>query len=332
MIRIISREDLLSWLGRLLEQSTLIAPVESNGLLLFKPVTRVAEIVLDFENTALSPKAWFFPTSENLFMAPSKEGETELMPAGEVPEVLLFGLHPCDARGIALMDKPFLAEPADTLYQEHRAKTTLIGLSCQKPGPECFCTSLGGAPDDPSHLDILLTEMESGYAVQTTTEKGEALLAGVSMQQSAAPPPPPPSLPAVPVEGIEEVVRGTFEFPYWGRLSDRCLHCNVCAYVCPTCYCFDIRDYTEGGRVERVRTWESCQSPGFTHIAGGYDPRSSKGVRLRQRFCHKLLYFPEDFGPIACVGCGRCVRSCPVNIDIREVIADIQKLGAPSEG
>ena len=77
-----------------------------------------------------------------------------------------------------------------------------------------------------------------------------------------------------------------------------------------------------------MRSWESCQSPGFTRIAGGHDPRPTKGARLRQRFYHKLLYFPENFGSISCVGCGRCVRACPVNIDIREIITDIQKLGA----
>jgi len=122
-------------------------------------------------------------------------------------------------------------------------------------------------------------------------------------------------------------MRQAFDSPYWSRLADRCVHCNLCAYVCPTCYCFDIRDYESKGKIERVRSWESCQSPGFTRQAGGYNPRASKEARLRQRFYHKLLYFPEDFGAIACVGCGRCVQVCPVNIDIREVISDIQKIG-----
>jgi len=105
----------------------------------------------------------------------------------------------------------------------------------------------------------------------------------------------------------------------------------MCSYVCPTCYCFDVRDYTDKGKIERVRSWESCQSPGFTKIAGGYDPRANKGSRLRQRFGHKLIYFPEHFGPLHCIGCGRCVRACPVNIDIREIIQDVQKLGVKSD-
>jgi predicted aldo/keto reductase-like oxidoreductase len=34
----------------------------------------------------------------------------------------------------------------------------------------------------------------------------------------------------------------------------------------------------------------------------------------------KFCYYPEDFGPL---GCGRCVVSCPVAIDITEVMRDV---------
>lgn len=327
MTQIISRKDLLTWLGQLIKDHTLIAPTSTAELTLFQPITQVEEVVLDFDYTVLSPKGWFFPATETLFAVERKNGQTELIPADIEPETVIFGLHPCDAKGIALLDKTFLEAPADTIYQQHRDKTTLVGLSCRKTCPECFCTSLGGAPDDPSHLDILLTELEDGYIVQAVTGKGKALLAGASVKQSEMMPSPPPPVPEVPAEGLAEAMQRGFDDPYWSLLADRCIHCNLCAYVCPTCYCFDVRDCVDKGKVQRVRTWESCQSPGFTKIAGGYNPRSTKGARLRQRFYHKLLYFPKEFGSVSCVGCGRCVRICPVNIDIREVIAGIQKLG-----
>jgi sulfhydrogenase subunit beta (sulfur reductase) len=331
MTQIISRKDLLSWLERLIGERIVIAPARSNGLVLFQRVSRAEDIVLDFDNTVLSPKESFLPLSEVLFTVDKENGNIKLMPATVDEETVLFGLRPCDAKGMAVIDEPLLAAPADALYQQHRAKTTLIGLACSQAGPECFCTSMGTAPDDPSNLDIMLTRVDDSYIVQATTEKGKALLPSDLIAQSEVTPPPPPSPQAVPTEGIVEVMRGVFESPYWSRLADRCLHCNLCAYVCPTCYCFDIRDYIGEGGTERVRSWESCQSAGFTRLAGGYDPRPTKGARLRQRFYHKLSYFPEHFGLIGCVGCGRCVRYCPVNIDIREVISDIQKLGAQSE-
>jgi len=330
--QVLLKKDLLPWLSQLLKERTLIAPTSISGLILFQPISQVEDILLNFDNTSLSPKEWFFPTTETLFWVERKDGRTELIPAEVEQEVVIFGLRPCDAQGISLMDKSFLAEPADTFYQRHRDKATLVGLSCPRPAPECFCTSLGSAPDDASNLDALLTEIEEGYIIQIVTDKGKVLFSTAPLVDSEVIPPPLPSLPPIPTEGISEVVQRVFDSLYWERLADRCLHCNICAYVCPTCYCFDIRDYVNQGRVERVRSWESCQSRGFTRQAGGIEPRTTKGARLRQRFYHKLLYFPEKFGALGCVGCGRCVKACPVNIDIREVISDIQKLGAKGGG
>lgn len=324
-----SKDDLIRWLDLLLHERIVIAPVQIQGLTLFQPISKPEEVTLDFDNTTLAPKEWFFPPTETLFSVQKKNGQTELMPATVERDAVIFGVRPCDAKGIALMDRPFLKEPGDALYRERRARTALVGVACRQARPECFCTSVGTAPNDPSNVDILLTEVEDGYIVQVVTEKGEGLLLKDFVEyKGVVPTPPKPQ--AVPTEGITAVIRKLFDNPYWERLAERCLHCNICAYVCPICYCFDVRDYPDKGNVERVRSWDSCQSSGFSHTAGGYDPRATKGARLRQRFAHKLLYFPEQFQDIACVGCGRCIKACPVNIDIREVISDLQQLEVKS--
>lgn len=329
MTKVITKGDLLSWLKLLTEKFTIVAPVTSNGVTLYKSIgsSEIDRINLNFSNTDLSPKDWFFPPSETLFTI-VKDEFPRIIPASVDQEAILFGLRPCDAKGIALIDKAFLAEPADVFYKEKRDKTTLIGLACSSPCAECFCTSVGGGPADPAHLDILLTQTVDRYIIQTITEKGKKLLIDAPAQEIEVIPPALPSVNLVPVEGITLVMPQVFNDSYWERVADRCIHCNICAYVCPCCYCFDIRDYISKGKIERVRSWESCQSAAFTRIAGGYDPRPTKGARLRQRFYHKLLYFPQIFGDIKCTGCGRCIKSCPVNIDIREIITDIQKMRA----
>ncbi len=327
MTQVISRKELLSWLSSLLRERVVIAPTRIDEPILFRPIKSTDNIIFDFYNTTLSPKEWFLPATDVLFTIDKKNGASELQPPDITQDTVIFGIRPCDAKGLRLLDFPFLDEHPDTVYAERRLKTTLVSLACIEAEPQCFCTSLGGAPDAIDDVDILLTPSGDDYIVQTITEKGEALLATATLNKSLTIPPPPPSLTVIPVESITEAIRQAFEDPYWDRLADRCLHCNICSYVCPTCYCFDIRDSWSRGKIERIRTWESCQSPGFRRIAGGYDPRSTKGSKLRQRFCHKLLYFPEQFGAFGCVGCGRCVSACPVSIDIREIISDIQQMG-----
>lgn len=331
MSKFISKKDLSSWLARVRETRRLVAPTKVGDLVLFKDVDRVEDIASDYVNTTMSPKEFFFPPTEVLFSMEKKNGGFELVPARVERETVIFGLRPCDAKGVIALDKPFLEEPADPLYREHRDKTTLVGIACLTACPECFCSSMGGGPDDPAGLDIMLTEVADGYLVDVLTDKGQALLPDSALSESTAARPRAAEVSRVPAEGINQTLRANFDDPYWGRLADRCLHCNMCSYVCPTCYCFDIRDYPNKGKSDRVRSWESCQSAGFTKIAGGHDPRANKGIRMRQRFAHKLLYFPEQFGVSHCIGCGRCVKSCPVNIDIREIIQDVQKLGAKGE-
>ena len=327
MTQIISKKDLLSWLSGLLRERTVIAPTGVDDLILFQPVKSTDDIIFDFANTALSPKEWFLPANDVLFSIDKNKGASELQLPDSVQDTVIFAIRPCDAKGLKVLDFPFLESPADPVYAQRRLKTTLVGLACIEAAPQCFCSSVGGALNATDDVDILLTPAGDDYIVQAVTEKGKALLATATLTESETMPPPPPVLAEVPAEGIAEAMRPAFEDPFWDRLADRCLHCNICSYVCPTCYCFDIRDSWSGGSIERIRTWESCQSPGFRRIAGGYDPRSTKGSKLRQRFCHKLLYFPEQFGALGCAGCGRCVSACPVSIDIREIISDIKQTG-----
>jgi ferredoxin len=104
---------------------------------------------------------------------------------------------------------------------------------------------------------------------------------------------------------------------FWEEQSRRCIGCGACAYVCPTCACFDIQD--EGGiSGQRLRCWDSCGFGLFTLHTSGHNPRPLQSQRWRQRLMHKFAYMPERQQALGCVGCGRCSRACPVDMSILE--------------
>ena len=57
----------------------------------------------------------------------------------------------------------------------------------------------------------------------------------------------------------------------------------------------------------------------FTMMAHGTN-RPTQMERFRQRFMHKLVYFPNNNdGIFGCVGCGRCLQKCPIHMNIVKV-------------
>ena len=319
----IPQEDIQAWLNRLSAELTVVAPCDESGTLLFRPVKDCSQIACHDGRTVMSPKEYLFPHTERLLHIHKTGQDVELVEVQPDEEILLFGLRPCDARGIQTLDALFLDKlPQDAYYARRRSLVTLVGLACEQPGESCFCTQMGGGLDDPTGLDVMLSKAPGGFVAQAVTSKGKALLDAAGLPYTQAVPHSPKSGKAQipPLETWPE----HFMDAYWRQVSERCISCRVCAYVCPTCRCFDVRDEaipSEGdGAFERIRCWDSCNSVNYRRVAGGHNPRPDKAERLRNRFYCKFYYFPHQYGPITCTGCGRCVDACPVNIDITEVI------------
>jgi len=334
MMIVIKRKKLVKWLQNTAKTSNLIAPKVVSGVLLYQPVKDVSKIVWDYVRPVLSAKEFFFPPTERLFNIEINGQNIKLTETVPNQKQVIFGIRPCDARGLKALDALFIeSQPIDVNYAERKHNTTVISMACNEMGETCFCSSTGASPDDPSGSDILLRQVGGGYAVQTITDKGKNIvrseweteednrslpkMAPFSDSQYAIPP-----LEAWPPQ---------FDDKYWAEMSERCLSCRICAYVCPTCRCFDVRDEpvpsSNGtGNYERLRCWDSCVGEVYRKIAGGHNPRAEKGQRLRNRFFCKFYYYPEQYGTLACTGCGRCIDSCPVNIDITEVLDHVRDL------
>jgi ferredoxin len=317
-------------------EQVLVAPQTTEEVLLYQPVASASELIWEFTRPVLPVKEFFFPPTERLLTIEKTGQQVRLVETLPETRTVVFGVRPCEARGVSMLDALFLnPEQTDAYYARRRANTAMIGLACRELGDTCFCTSTGGAPDDPSDVDVLLTETSEGYRVEVVTEKGGELLgerlAVMSDFEEAwttpvvvRPEPAPMRLPDI------DSWAARFADPYWERLGERCLSCRACAYVCPTCRCFDLRDEAIAGdgtlaKYERIRCWDSCTGPAYRRIAGGHNPRSTAGQRLRNRFFCKFDYFPRQYGlaASACTGCGRCIDVCPVNVDIREVLTDL---------
>jgi sulfhydrogenase subunit beta (sulfur reductase) len=342
--RLIKKEALAGIVGELADRMRVYAPMQVEDQVLFRLLAKGEKPLVNFANAKNAPKNFLFPRTETLLkftrtgrgMICNDEGHAGDEKQGG--ETLLFGVRPCDARSFMLLDMLFDQEKyGDPYYIEKRKKTTVVALGCvHPPYTTCFCTSVDGAPLASEGADLLLTDLGEVYLAEFLTSKGEALLSvfgGTPAGEAEEKQKEALALQAneeirsrIPAREIKPILDTHFEDPFWNTLHQKCLACGTCTYLCPTCHCFDISDEVIGEAGIRIRNWDSCMFPLFTKETSGHNPRSSQKERWRQRVMHKFRYYVDNFGAIACVGCGRCVMACPVNLDIRKIVTDIAKL------
>ena len=335
--RVIKKTGLADFVDQLMENHRVYAPVRQQDMTNFQEISTADQVDLSFANTTLSPKSIILPQSEvmfafNLDRTTDQAGILHQLETDHFPRVI-FGIRPCDAKAFDLLDLNF-STPShqDTWWVRRRQITTLVGLGCNTPCPTCFCTSVGSGPFATEGLDLLLIDGDDEFIIQVITEKGQGLLndIGVKAEASGAKKEVVSALQnsslqsiksVVPTEGLKQHdANALFNAEFWEEVQFACINCGVCTFVCPTCWCFDIQDEVLKGKGLRLRNWDSCMFTLFTLHGSGHNPRSQKLQRVRQRFMHKLKYFPDKYHKgVACVGCGRCVQQCPVNIDIRQV-------------
>lgn len=337
--RILKKDRLEGFLHGLLEDNIVFGPVRKGDLLLFDRIESVRNIALGPGNTMNSAKDALFPQTEKLFAYHHGESGVKIDgPSGEEKGLVLFGVRPCDARGLVLLDKVFGGPLQDPYYCKKRARTVVISMACETPDPKCFCLAMGGGPCSTEGSDLLFLDLGDQYLVKAGNPKGMAFLQNKAFEdmddevlaraslaeKTAEDSMDREAMGQVKVgEALEKRLETLFNDPIWDDITESCLGCGICTYLCPTCHCFDILDEAGQSTGERIRIWDSCQFPLFTRQASGVNPRPSVKERFRQRIMHKLCYLPQNGNLAGCVGCGRCVTECPVNLDIREVIQKI---------
>jgi formate hydrogenlyase subunit 6/NADH:ubiquinone oxidoreductase subunit I len=316
----------------------LYLPVERGDCVEFARWAPGDTVRLDRLNTDTSAKGLFFSQSENI-VAFRRRGKTFSIEdnRGAAEPFVLFGVRPCDARSFTLLDRVFLEDPVDTFYKARRENGLVVSLACRKPEETCFCRNFGVDASEPDSCDVAAWLAGDKVYWEALTEKGGAFTAefrtffqeaderdreAVNAEKKAA----GTILENLPFGKLN--LRGfdaahelqKFNDPAWEKLSDACLGCGTCTFFCPTCQCFDICEFDTGNGIKRFRCWDSCMYSEFTRMSAG-QPRPTQKERFRQRFMHKLVYFPARNGGVyACVGCGRCLKACPVSQHIVKVV------------
>lgn len=335
----LSHDRLDDWLNEIRQEARLFVPTERDGAVHFEPFDPERGCALGQKPTA-PPKRALFPQTETLLRYRYRKDpehpdsySLEVEEPEEAGQQVVFGCRPCGAKGFRVFDPLFEeGELADPYYRQKRERTVFITLACEEPENGCFCHWVGGHPADRSGSDILLIPITGGYVVEPVTDRGASLLASRALQQASKEQLDEARQQEEKVSGmldeapdmqdVPDKLHSLFEdLDFWRDVSAKCISCGACTYLCPTCYCFNISDEATGLQGKRIRTWDNCMSFLFTLEASGHNPRSTKAHRLRNRVNHKFSYYPRlHEGVFACCGCGRCIQSCPVNVDIREII------------
>jgi ferredoxin len=299
----------------------------------YSKINSAEELIVDssLKPTAISMKEHFFPKSETLFFFKRKKDDYELIDiAAQDTKTVIFGAKPCDASAIPVLSKVFNWDYKDEFFNKRVENTIVIGLACKFTDENCFCTSVGLSPLSENGSDIFLIPLnENKYLIKEVTEKGEDFISAnrnfVTEEENLSIKENDFTAPEkrFSSEKIKAWLDNNFESSFWMSAGETCLGCAQCAYVCPTCHCFDIVDEDCYSCGRRVKNWDSCQFELFTKHASGHNPREIQGKRYRQRVSHKFKYYKDRFDEILCTGCGRCTRGCPVSIDIGLILEDI---------
>ena len=333
---ILQKEKLNNFLDSLKEYE-IWAPVQKDTTTLFEVIGDFQNIFLDLKHQAIISKSSVFPQTETFFTFDKNGTPVEKDPKEE-KDTIVFGIRPCDARSFNLLDPVFEGDFPDPYYLNRRNKAVLIGVACIEPLLNCFCTSIGGNPFSKEGLDLLFTELNGYFHIEVITDKGKTIIdkssshltqakaEDIKEKEQLAKASEGKIKRQIDLDGIPERLSTIFEHTIWKQFASKCIGCGICTYSCPTCYCFDMQDESSARKGKRVRTWDSCMFAEYTLHASGHNPRPTRTERLRNRIYHKFKFNIDNFGVPSCVGCGRCISLCPVNVDLIENLSAIKEV------
>ncbi|MFC1937385.1 4Fe-4S dicluster domain-containing protein [Chloroflexota bacterium] len=336
MVKKINKTDIAGILEQWNKEFEVFVPTREGDISKMALWDRSDASFLDwYRNTIIPARSSLLPVFEAMFrFQKDKDGYQMDVPAADDGKKLLFAIRPCDARALSILDMTFGQEIEDPYYCTRRKNALLVGLGCVEPYDSCFCTSLGSGPCDAANVDIMFADTGDDFLIEEITKAGKELLArtkglteatkaDIARAEEVKRTSDDKVTRKLDSSGIEEKLAAAFDDKAsWEKVAAKCISCGICTLLCPTCYCFDISDEMSRQQGARFRCWDSCAFPLYTKMPME-NPREEKWRRVRQKVCHKYEFYPMNFDIIACTGCGRCIRLCPVNWDITRTLESV---------
>jgi len=312
------------------------APVKRGASYSFDRPSRWSEVQMNYTRTLLPPKKLMLPPRERTFSFDPNKGYQDYLAEASRPMVL-FGVHAYDIYGLNILDRVFAQSKfPDPYYIARRKATSVIGVDFT-PDDKHLASSMNADFVD-SGFDLFLSDIGDEYLVLVGTSRGDDM---VVMSNCLMHTPTEADIDEykrrsknrrasykvhLSLEDLPEILEMEYHSKVWDEMGERCLSCGSCSMVCPTCYCFDVNDEVELGsrKGQRIRSWDSCLLRTHAMVAGGENFRHERSSRVKFRFYHKQRGFVAEYGRPSCIGCGRCVEVCPVEINIISVIESIR--------
>lgn len=338
LYKVLGKKDYSVFLTSLISKYELIGPKKiKDDIYDFLPIKDLNEIDINYKKTTLPPaKKLLFPSIEELLSYKFDE-KINIAPVNKSGEKILFGINSWDLNGVNFLDRIFTTDFIDENYMEKRNKLIIIGMDTE-PDENNFACQMNSESVN-SGFDLFLSDLGDRYFVRIATSMGNELLSKYAVVTEAAEKDfadydkflkdyRKKFKSKVDIEDFHE----NFEISYgknqlWDKLSKNCFSCGSCNLVCPTCFCFNVKDDMKINLKEGIksREWDSCMIPDYGLVTGGHNFRPTRSNRLKQRYRCKLKTFVDKFGVFSCVGCGRCIEACLAKINICEDINSIQK-------
>lgn len=303
----------------------------------FKQITSENELYLNHKPTILPPKKYFMPQYETLLTYDTSSGQ-HMQAVVETQPLALIGVHTCDIEGLQCLNIVFSDRPRDIHFLTRKNDITIIGIECLRYCDEYACCKSMKTNSPKNGYDIFFTELSTSYYVDIYTDKGEEIVNNRDIFRDVSP---------IEKEEYERIIaeknnnfdyeipiryhdiprlfNETSESRIWEKIGNKCLSCGNCTNVCPTCYCFDVRDEPDLNLKtgKRLRIWDSCQNESFAKVAGGESFREKRSDRKKHRFHRKFNYPYNRYGRLFCTGCGRCSRACMADISLKQTILEL---------